>query len=310
MSERSSRFALGRHETHMTIIGGHVVLRLWSLRMAPRPNWKGFLKLSLVSCSVSLYPATSASERVSFNQINKNTGNRIRYKKVDGDSGEEVNQSDIIKDYQVEKNVYVTVEDEELETLQIESSHTIEIDKFVPITEIDERYFDSPYYIVPNDEVGQDAFAVIRDAMRSKQMVGLGRVVIAKRERPIILRPLDLEGFTLRYPYEVRKEEEYFGDIPDVKVSSDMLKLAERIVESKAADFDPSELVDHYEMAVVEMLKKKQAGKPIRKEAARTPAPRGGNVIDLLKRSLEMEGKKPRAKAVPPKTKTRVKQRA
>jgi DNA end-binding protein Ku len=279
--------------------------------MAPRPNWKGFLKLSLVSCSISLYPATSAGERVSFNQINKNTGNRIRYKKVDGDTGEEVNQSDIIKGYQVEKNVYVTVEDE-LEALPVDSSHTIEIDKFVPLTDIDERYFDAPHYIVPNDEVGQDAFAVIRDAMKSKKMVGLGRVVIAKRERPIILRPLDkgLEGFTLRYPYEVRKEDEYFGDIPDVKVSADMLKLAEHIVESKAAEFDPSELVDHYESAVVEMLKQKQAGKPIRKETTRTQAPKGGNVIDLLKRSLEMESKKPKAKASPSRTKARAKERA
>jgi DNA end-binding protein Ku len=286
-------------------------LREWSCVWRPRPNWKGFLKLSLVSCSISLYPAASASERVSFNQINKNTGNRIRYKKVDGDTGEEVSQSDIIKGYQVEKNVYVTVEDEELEALQVESSHTIEIDKFVPLSDIDERYFDAPYYIVPNDEVGQDAFAVIRDAMRSKKMVGLGRVVIAKRERPIILRPLDkgLEGFTLRYPYEVRKEDEYFGDIPDVKVPADMLKLAEHIVESKAAEFDPSELVDHYEVAVIEMLKQKQAGKLVRKEAGRRPAPRVGNVIDLLRRSLEMETKKPRAKTEA-RTKLRAKQRA
>jgi len=136
----------------------------------------------LVSCSISLYPATSAGERVSFNQINKNTGNRVRYKKVDGDTGEEVSQSDIVKGYQVEKNVYVTVDDEELATLQVESTHTIEIDKFVPLANIDERYFDAPYYIVPNEEVGQDAFAVIRHAMRSKKVVGLGRVVIAKRE--------------------------------------------------------------------------------------------------------------------------------
>src|SRR5689334_5767123 len=217
--------------------------------MAPRPNWKGFLKLSLVSCSISLYPATSASERVSFNQINKTTGNRIRYKKVDGDTGEEVNQDDIVKGYQVEKNVYVTVDDEELEALQIESTHTIDIDKFVPLTDIDERYFDSPYYIVPNDNVGQEAFAVIREAMKAKRMVGLGRVVIGKRERPIILRPLDkgLEGFTLRYPYEVRQEEEYFSDIPEVKLAPDMLQLAQHIVESKAGKFDPAELVDHYE---------------------------------------------------------------
>jgi DNA end-binding protein Ku len=280
--------------------------------MAPRPNWKGFLKLSLVSCAVSLYPATSASERVSFNQLNKATGNRIRYKKVDGDTGEEVSQADIIKGYQVEKNVYVTIDDEELEALQVDSSHTIEIDKFVPLADIDERYFDAPYYIVPNDEVGQDAFAVIRDAMRSKKMVGLGRVVIAKRERPIILRPLykGLEGFTLRYPYEVRTESEYFGDIPDVKVPADMLKLAEHIVESKADKFDPSELVDHYEVAVIEMLKQKQAGKPIRRESSRAPVARGGNVIDLLKRSLEIEAKRPKSRTPASKTKTRAKQRA
>ena len=142
--------------------------------MAPRPNWKGYLKLSLVSCSIALYPATSSSERVSFNQLNKKTGNRIRYKKVDADTDEVVESADIVKGYQVDKNVYVQVEDEELEDLQIESSHTIEIDKFVPAKDIDATYFDSPYYIVPNDNVGQDAFAVIRDAMKGKGMVGLG----------------------------------------------------------------------------------------------------------------------------------------
>ena len=168
--------------------------------MAPRPNWKGYLKLSLVSCPVALYPATSATERVSFNQINKNTGNRIRYKKVDAETEEPVDSEDIIKGYQVEKNVYVTLEDEELEALQIESTHTIEIDKFVPREQLDERYYDSPYYIVPNDQVGQDAFAVIRQAMEGKDMVGLGRVVLAKRERPIILEPFGkgMRGMTLR----------------------------------------------------------------------------------------------------------------
>ena len=158
--------------------------------MAPRPNWKGYLKLSLVAYPIALYPATSTTERVSFNQINKNTGNRIRYRKVDEGTEEPVEQADIIKGYQVEKNVYVHVEDEDLEALQIESTHTIEIDKFVPRKQLDERYFDSPYYIAPNDKVGQDAFAVIRDAMKGKGVVGLGRVVLSKRERPIILEPL------------------------------------------------------------------------------------------------------------------------
>jgi DNA end-binding protein Ku len=136
--------------------------------MAPRPTWKAYLKLSLVSCPIALYPAASASERVSYNQINKKTGNRIRYKKVDAEIGQEVDSADIVKGYQIDKNVYITVEDEEIEALQVESTHTIEINKFVPRKQLDERYFDSPYYIVPNDQVGQDAFAVIRDAMKGK----------------------------------------------------------------------------------------------------------------------------------------------
>src|SRR6187401_2576361 len=143
--------------------------------MAPRPNWKGYLKLSLVSCSIALYPATSESERVRFNQINSKTGSRIKYKKVDADTGDEIDSADIVKGYQDDKGVYVTLEDEEIEALPIESSYTIEIDKFVPAQQIDERFYDSLYYIVPNDNVGQNA-------------VGIGRVVISKRERPIILK--------------------------------------------------------------------------------------------------------------------------
>ena len=244
--------------------------------MAPRPNWKGYLKLSLVSCSIALYPATSASERVSFNQLNKKTGNRIRYKKVDAETDEEVDSSDIIKGYQVDKNVYVTVEDEEVEALRVEATHTIEINKFVPLADIDPRYYDSPYYVVPNDKVGQDAFAVIREAMRDKKMVGVGMVVISKRERPIILEPFGkgLRGMTLRYPYEVRKEDEYFSDIPDVKVSKEMLQLAEHIVETKTGEFDPSEFEDSYETAVVEMLQQKQSGKTVSRSPQKLPLPR------------------------------------
>src|SRR5882757_10298580 len=148
--------------------------------MAPRPNWKGYLKLSLVSCAIALYPATTDRDRVSFNQLNKNTGNRIRYKKVDAGTQEEVASDDIVKGYQVDKDVFVTVEDEEIDALKVEASHTIEIDSFVPLAQIDARYFDAPYYVVPNDKVGQDAFAVIREAMRGKKMVGIGRVVISK----------------------------------------------------------------------------------------------------------------------------------
>ena len=283
--------------------------------MAPRPNWKGYLKLSLVSCPIALYPATSASERVSFNQLNKHTGNRIRYRKVDEETEELVEQADIIKGYQVEKNVYITLEDEELETLQVESTHTIEIDSFVPRKQLDERYFDSPYYVVPNDKVGQDAFAVIRDAMKGKGMVGVGRVVISKRERPIILEPFGkgLRAMTLRYSYEVRDETEYFADIPEIKIPGEMLKLAEHIIETKTEDFKPDAFVDHYETAVVELLRQKQSGKVLGKPAAKGPTKSVGNVIDLLKKSLELSTKQGKTKSpsiVPDMPKAKKKVRA
>ena len=210
--------------------------------MAPaRAFWKGYLKLSLVSCPIALYTGTSSTERVSFRQINKKTGNRLRQQLVDEVTREPVEGEDKGRGYEYSKNAYIPVDDDELDAIAIESNHTIEIDSFVPREQIDERYLDSPYYITPNDQVGQDAFAVIREAMRGKGMVALGRVVLAKRERVIMLEPWDkgLVGTTLRYPYEIRDAKEYFDDIPDVKVEPDMLKLAEHILQSKATDFDP-----------------------------------------------------------------------
>ena len=172
--------------------------------------------------------------------------------------------------------------------IAIESNHTIEIDKFVPRDQIDERYFDSPYYMLPNDQVGQEAFAVIREAMRGKGMVALGRVVLAKRERVIMLQPWDkgVMCATLRYGYEVRDAREFFDDLPDVKIAPDMLKLAEHILASKKADFDPSEFVDHYEEAVVELLRKKQAGVSVPKGQAAPPSRNVINLMDALKRSI------------------------
>ena len=258
--------------------------------MAPRPNWKGYLKLSLVSCPVALYPATSAAERVSFRQINKKTGNRLRQQLVDDVTREPVGAEDKGRGYEVDKNVYVPVEDEELDAIQVEATHTIEIDSFVPVADVDERYFDTPYYVVPNDKVGQDAFAVIREAMRGKNVAAIGRVVIAKRERPIMLSPdgKGLRGTTLRYPYEIRDEAEYFADIPDIKVPAEMLKLADHIVGTKLGTFDPTSFVDHYETALVELLKNKQAGIATAKPAPRAAREPAGNVIDLLRRSVEL----------------------
>jgi DNA end-binding protein Ku len=222
-----------------------------------RAYWKGYLKLSLVSCPIALYTGTSSTERVSFRQINKKTGNRLRQQLVDEITREVVEIEDRGRGYEHAKNAYIPVDDDELSTIAIESTHTIEIDSFVPREQIDERYLDSSYYIVPNDRVGQDAFAVIREAMRGKGMAALGRVVLAKRERVIMLEPWEkgLMGTTLRYSYEVRNTNEYFGEIPSVQLEPDLLKLAEHILRSKTKDFDPSQFVDRYEEAVVEMLK-------------------------------------------------------
>ena len=224
--------------------------------MAPRAYWKGYLKLSLVSCPIALFPATSEREKISFHQINKNTGHRIKYQKIDAESGDEVEFADIIKGYQVGKGEYLEIEPEELEAIAIESKRTIEIDEFVPKKEIDELYLNSPYYIVPDGEVGQQAFAVIREAIRQEGMVAIGKVVFTSREHIIALEARDkgLLGVTLRYPYEVRKEAEYFDDIPDEKIPKDMLDLASHIVESKTGHFEPERFEDQYEDALKELL--------------------------------------------------------
>ncbi len=257
--------------------------------MAPaRAFWKGYLKLSLVSCPIALYAGTSSTERVSFRQINKKTGNRLRQQLVDEVTREPVEGENKGRGYEYAKNAYIPVDDDEIDAIAVESTHTIEIDSFVPREQIDERYLDSPYYIKPEARVGQEAFAVIREAMRGKGLVGLGRVVLAKRERVIMIEPWDkgLTATTLRYPYEIRDAKEYFDDIPDVKVEPDMLKLAEHILQSKTTDFDPARFVDHYEEAVLAMLKKKQAGLPVARERA-TPRPQNvANLMDAFRRSI------------------------
>ncbi len=193
--------------------------------MAPRANWKGYLRLSLVTCPVALYPATSDAEKVSFNQINKNTGHRIKYKKVDAETGDEVENDDIIKGYPVDKDTYIEVSKDELENIALESTRTIEIDEFVPKADIDTRYLIRPYYLVPDGKVGHDAYAVIRETIRQMDKIALGRVVLTSREHIIALEPMGkgLMGTLLRYPYEVRDEAEYFDDIQDVKVTKEML---------------------------------------------------------------------------------------
>ncbi|OKO74439.1 Ku protein [Bradyrhizobium sp. NAS96.2] len=260
--------------------------------MAPRANWKGFLRLSLVTCPIALFPATSESDKISFNQINKKTGHRIKYLKVDADTGEEVESDDIIKGYKVDTDQYLEVTKDELENIALESTRTIEIDEFVPRSEIDDLYLMRPYYIVPDGKVGHDAYAVIRETIRSLDKVALARVVLTNREHVIALEARDkgLMGMLLRYPYEVRDAAEYFDDIQDVKITKDMLDLAKHIVEQKSGHFEPDKFEDHYEQALQELLDQKRKGRPI--AATRKAAPSNVfNLMDALKQSIESGGK-------------------
>jgi DNA end-binding protein Ku len=324
----------------------------------PRPHWKGYLKLSLVSCPIALYPAISATERISFRQVNRETGHRLRQQLVDSVTGEVVHSDNKGRGYEVGENQFLIVQDQELGAARqearsrpfsaapvmsaaasdpreeqrkpesvlklvenrkheqkpaaplppphrIENNRTIQLDRFVPRGQIDPRYYLTPYYVAPRDEVGEEAFAVIRDAIAAKELVGMGRVVLASRERPIIIRPMGpgLLGITLRYAHEIRSEVEYFTDIPNLALPKDMLQLAEHILETKTEGFDPAYLEDRYRTVLVEKLREKQAQAHKKSVAS---APSRQNVIslmDALKRSLAVEGpRRPLKKAASMRT--------
>jgi DNA end-binding protein Ku len=282
--------------------------------MAPRPNWKGFLKLSLVSCSVALYPATTTSQRVRFNIINRETGNRIRNEVVDAETGEPVEQEDRVKGYQFEKGQYILLEEDELDNVALESTHTIDIEQFVPVSEVDRIYLDETFYLVPQDDVAQEAFAVIREAMHKENLVGLARVVIYRREHLLLLAPRGkgIMATALRYNNEVRDEKDYFDEIPNIKVPADMLKLAVHILESKKGKFNPDKFEDRYENALNKLIDAKRAGRA----APTISEPKPSNVINLmdaLRRSAKTDGRdkaparKSSAKAKRPAARKKVK---
>jgi DNA end-binding protein Ku len=257
-----------------------------------RPYWKGYLKLALVSCPIALHAACSTAERIAFRQINKATGNRLRQQLIDEETRDPVAPEHKGRGYEVAKGQYLIVEDAELDAIEIESTHTIEIDSFVPRAQIDQRFLDTPYYITPNEPVGQETFAVIREAMRGKGMVALGRLVLSKRERVIALEAYDkgLLGTTLRYPYEVRSAEDYFCDLPELTIAPDMLTLAEHILDRKAGEFNPATFRDRYEEALLAHLKAKQAGVPERKQMFAAPQ-RVVNLMEALRRSVAADTK-------------------
>jgi DNA end-binding protein Ku len=267
--------------------------------MAPRAYWKGTLKLSLVSCPVVLYPASTAVEKTRFHLINKETGHRLKQQMIDAETGEVVEADQKARGYELSKGKYVEIEPEELDAIQLESNHTIEIESFVPGEEIDKRYLNHPYYIAPDGKVAVEAFAVIRDAMKDQDRVALARIVLTNREHVMTIEPLGkgLLGTTLRYPYELRDEQDYFERIKSPKIAKDMVALAGHILDSKAAHFDPSKFKDDYESALRALVKRKASGKPIKTEEREERPSNVINLMDALKQSLKTKRSSQRAAA-------------
>src|SRR6201990_2308279 len=256
--------------------------------MAVRAYWKGSLKLSLVSCPVSLYPATTTVDKTRFHMINKETGHRLKQQMIDAETGDVVEGDQKARGYELKKGEYVEIEKDELDAVQIESNHTIDIDSFVPKDEIDQRYLSHPYYIVPDGKAGADAFAVIRDAMKDQDRVALARIVLTNREHVIAIEPLGkgLLGTTLRYPYELRDADDYFDDIKSPKISKDMVELAGHILDTKAAHFDPRKFKDEYEDALKKLVRRKASGKTIEVSEREEKPDNVVSLMDALKQSL------------------------
>ncbi|RFC69320.1 MULTISPECIES: Ku protein [Mesorhizobium] len=256
--------------------------------MAPRPVWKGYLKLSLVTCAIELSNSTTYSEKVSFHVLNRKTGNRVKRIYVDSDTDKPVENDEQVKGYEVEGGEYVLMEEKDFDAVRIESSDTVSLESFVEKSSIEQIYLDTAYYVAPGDKVSEEAFAVIRDAMRAKKMAALARIVLHRRERPVVVEPLD-DGLlltTLRYESTVRRPDTVFDEIRKVKVDKDMLDLAEHIIDKKKGKFDPAAFEDKYENALLEIIKAKKAGKKI---AAPKKAAKPSNVVNLfdaLKKSL------------------------
>src|SRR5215468_245804 len=248
---------------------------------AVRAYWKGYLKLSLVTCPIALYPASSEAEKTHFHQINRRTGHRLRQQMVDEVTGKVVDKRDKSRGYEISKGKYVEVEPDEIKAINIESTHSLDIEKFVPVEEIDRRYFDRPYYILPDGKAGEEAFAVIRDAMQNKGRVALAKIVLTSREHVMAIEPFGkiMLGTILRYDYEVRDEKGLARSVATPKIPKQMLSLASHILDSKAGHFEPSQFKDEFETELKKLMKRKVAGKPIAHEE---PMERPSNVVNLM----------------------------
>ena len=262
--------------------------------VAARANWKGFIKFGEVAVAVALYTAASSSERIAFNTVNRATGNRVRREFVDSETGEPVERDEQVKGYEVENSDYVVLEPEEVASAVPGSDKTLKIEAFVPCNEIDDVYFDKPYYLTP-DKMGADAFKLLRDGMRQAKVAALARTVLFRRLRTVLIRPHGngLIGTTLKFDYEVRSSEEAFEELPDMKIEGEMLDLAKHIINTKKGSFDAKAFDDRYEKAVAELVKAKIEGRPLSKKEA--PAPT--KTSDLLQALRESAGMGSRRKS-------------
>jgi DNA end-binding protein Ku len=263
--------------------------------MAPRPFWKGYLKLSLVTCPVAMTPATSETEKVRFHTLNRRTSNRVVSRYVDAESGRPVDEDDLVRGYQRDEKSFVVLEDEELAAVKLESARTIDIESFAPADSVDWIWYDAPYYLIPDDPVGEEAYCVIRDAMRATGMVGVSRLVLNRRERAVLLKARDkgIELWALRFGDEVRDPHEVFGAEREAKLDPALLKLVSRLIEERKKPWSLDMIRDPVQARLIDIIKEKKKGAP-RAKAKAEPAPAPSNVIsimDALRKSVAAEGR-------------------
>ncbi len=260
--------------------------------VAPRANWKGFIKFGEVACPVALYTAASSSERIAFNTLNRKTGNRVKREFIDNETGDLVERDDQVKGYEIENGQYIILEPEEVAAAVPDSDKTLKIDAFIPCREIDDVYFDKPYYLAP-DKMGTDAFLLLRDGMKKAKVAAIARTVLFRRVRTVLIRPhgKGLIATTLNFDYEVRSSEEAFEELPDLKIEGEMLELAEHIIGTRKGSFDASTFDDRYEAAVAELVKAKIEGRALPKKKA-PPASKPSDLLQALRESAGIGGKK------------------
>ena len=269
--------------------------------MAPRANWKGYLKLGELSCAVALYTAASTSERIAFHTVNRATGHRVHREFVDRETGKPVEREDQVKGYEVGDGDYIVLEPKEIAAVVPESDKTLSVDAFIACGEIDTVYLDRPYYLAPADQVAQEVFALIREGLSKNKVAMLARTLLFRRLRTLLIRPHEagMIASTLNFDYEVRDAAEIFRSVPEVTIKGEMLELAEHIIATKKGKFDPRAFDDRYEAALAELVQAKVEGRPLPAQKARKPAP----VVDLLEALRQSaaagksRGQKPRAGA-------------